>query len=155
MKNIYLAAPLFSQAELSFNLQVCEILERYFKVYMPQRDGGLMTDMIKRGLDATQASKVVFEGDMAAIRKCDWLVAILDGRAIDEGVAVEIGLAFAIGKGCIGLQTDPRRLLVHGNNPMVENALSLVIENLAGLQDWAEEVNTGSVIRRVYQAEIA
>ena len=44
----YLAGPLFSDAERTFNLRVAELLEDFLDVYLPQRDGGLMSEMITR-----------------------------------------------------------------------------------------------------------
>ena len=44
----------------------------------------------------------VFEMDIAAIYSADLVIAVLDGSHIDEGVAFEVGFAFASGKPCIG-----------------------------------------------------
>lgn len=54
------------------------------------------------------------------------LIAVLDGAHIDEGVAFEIGFANARGCLCLGLQTDTRRALPSGNNPMIGRALSSI-----------------------------
>jgi len=70
---------------------------------------------------------------LAAIRNCDLLVIVLDGRSVDEGAAFELGYAYAIGKPCYGLQTDPRRLLPFGNNPMLQHALKAVVSNVRDL----------------------
>lgn len=120
---IYLAAPLFSLAEREFNVRLALILEQEYSVFLPQRDGELLVELISRGIDQLAAKRRVFENDLAAIRRCDIVVAVLDGRTIDEGVAFELGVAFALKKRCIGLQTDPRRLLFGSNNPMIDSAL--------------------------------
>jgi nucleoside 2-deoxyribosyltransferase len=78
---------------------------------------------VKDGVSLNVAKRRVFEFDLSAIRDCAMLIAVLDGRTIDEGVAFELGVAFSLGKICIGLQTDPRRLLPTGNNPMIDCAL--------------------------------
>lgn len=36
----------------------------------------------------------------------DIIFAVLDGRAPDEGVCVELGLAYANGKRCYGFKSD-------------------------------------------------
>jgi nucleoside 2-deoxyribosyltransferase len=42
------------------------------------------------------------------IRRCDVLLAVLDGLEVDSGTASELGFAAAIGKACYGLRTDVR-----------------------------------------------
>lgn len=37
---IYLAGPLFSDAERTFNVMLASSLENWVDVYLPQRDGG-------------------------------------------------------------------------------------------------------------------
>lgn len=133
---IYFAAPLFSEAELSFNCRLTAILERNLDVYLPQRDGGRLVELIREGVTPTQACAYIFERDMEALNKCDALLIVLDGRSIDEGAAFELGVAYAYGKPCVGYQSDPRRLLPVGNNPMISSALKIVTDNAAELTDW-------------------
>ena len=133
---IYLAGPLFSEAERDFNLRLTAQLEEYVDVYLPQRDGGLMSEMTAEGVSADVAACRVFRRDMDAIRQADYLIAILDGRAIDEGVAFELGVAFCHVKRCIGLQTDSRRLASWGNNPMITGALESVFLTVSDLVKW-------------------
>jgi nucleoside 2-deoxyribosyltransferase len=108
MKNkpkLYFAAPLFSYAERSFNEQATKLLEEYFEVFLPQRDGGLMDEMIKDGMSVSKASKTVFDIDVKELSASDVVVGVLDGNSIDEGVAIELGFAYALEIKCIGLQT--------------------------------------------------
>ncbi len=133
---VYLAAPLFSDAERTFNTQVAAGLEEYVTVYLPQRDGGLMSEMVKDGVESDIAACRVFKRDMDAILQADYLIAILDGRAIDEGVAFELGVAFSHAKRCVGLQTDSRRLASWGNNPMITGALEIVFHSVNDLLSW-------------------
>lgn len=145
---IYLAGPLFSDAEQTFNLQIAHGLEEYVDVYLPQRDGGLMSEMVRDGIPPEVAAPKVFQRDMDAINQCDYFIAILDGRAIDEGVAFELGVAYSLEKRCLGLQTDSRRLASWGNNPMITGALELVLENVDDLFSWMRnEVSKISLIR--------
>src|SRR5689334_12592978 len=45
-QKLYFAAPLFSDMERRFNIELAEQLEQFFDVFLPQRDGGLMATMI-------------------------------------------------------------------------------------------------------------
>ncbi len=133
---VYLAAPLFSDAERTFNIFVTELIEKYIKVYLPQRDGGLMSEMVSNGMPYHIAKSIIFKQDMKAIHQSECLIAILDGRSIDEGVAFELGVAFSQCKLCVGLQTDSRRLSVWGNNPMIAGALETVFDSIDPLLNW-------------------
>lgn len=132
----YLAAPLFSDAERIFNLNLSKLLEEHLDVYLPQRDGGLISEMIKMGIPSDDAACQVFQKDMEAIKQADFVIAILDGRSIDEGVAFEIGVGYCQSKRCIGLQTDSRRLAAWGNNPMITGALEYVFMSIEDLLVW-------------------
>lgn len=142
MKNtkpiLYLAAPLFSMAELEFNQKVENNISDHFDIFLPQRDGGLMDQMIKQGTPAPEASAFVFSKDLAAIRCSNVVLAVLDGRSIDEGVSVELGFAYALNKKCFGIQTGPIRLFPSGNNPMIENVLEDIFCDFLQLRHWAE-----------------
>ncbi len=133
---VYVASPLFSVAEIEFNLKLSRILEARFDVYLPQRDGGLLNERVKAGNNVSEASKEIFETDIAAIEQSDLIIAVLDGRTVDEGVSIELGYAYALRKKCFGLQTDPRRLLPYGNNPMVENVLEEIFTDFLELEQW-------------------
>ena len=137
MSRLYLAGPLFSEAELAFNREIRDLLKESFDVYLPQEDGGLMVDMIKNGMSFVEAQHLVFLSDIGAIRRADYLLIILDGRSVDEGASFELGFAHALGKKCIGYQSDPRRLLPVGNNPMVECALETILTSRSELLMWA------------------
>ncbi len=135
-RQVYVAAPLFNDAERAFNELVAQRLEVWVDVYLPQRDGGLISEMVRNGVSPHLAVAQVFRGDMDAIHHSDYLIAILDGRAIDEGVAFELGTAFAQSKRCVGLQTDSRRLAPWGNNPMITGALEAVFASVDDLVSW-------------------
>ena len=116
---IYLAAPLFNDMERSFNLRLAELMTPFAEVFLPQRDGKLMRDLVRDGLPLSAARQQVFQADINALKRCSCVVAVLDGRTIDEGVAFEIGFARALDKMCLGLKTDDRSLLASGDNPMI------------------------------------
>lgn len=135
---LYFAAPLFSAAELSFNLSIARRLDQHFDVYLPQRDGGLLVDLVSRGVGVAAAYQSVFDRDVEALRASDIVLIVLDGRAVDEGAAFELGFAAALKKTCVGLQTDPRRLVPLGNNPMIQCALQAVFADVDSLMSWVE-----------------
>ena len=135
---LYLAAPLFTPAERALNLQIEAALSRNFQVFLPQRDGHLIPGSRLNQQSFARISKKVFTKDVKAIAKSEFVVAVLDGRTIDEGVAFEIGLAFALRKMCVGFRSDPRVLLPWGINPMIQGALSNSVSNLVELREWAE-----------------
>jgi nucleoside 2-deoxyribosyltransferase len=137
-KKIYLAAPLFSEAELNYNLYLKSILNPYFEVFLPQEDGELIFNLLKNGVSNRVAANKIFNADVNAIKRCDIILVVLDGRVIDEGASFELGLGFALGKKCIGFQTDIRRLLPIGNNPMIDCALEITLTSINELLDWAK-----------------
>jgi nucleoside 2-deoxyribosyltransferase len=145
---IYLAAPLFSLAERSFNLMLERQLSIYFDVFLPRRDNRLFVDLVASGLSLDSARDKVFDGDISAVRAAEVFLIVLDGRSVDEGASFELGVAYALGKTCVGLQTDPRRLLPLGNNPMLEGALSAIFHSVDDLMKWALEQQSKQCAQR-------
>lgn len=133
---IYIASPLFSDSERGVNEAMCTIIERYCDVFLPQRDGLLIPDLIKRGSAVDEAYAHVFKRDIEAIESADALIINLDGRAVDEGAAFELGFAFAHDKQCVGYRTDVRTLLQWGLNPMITEPLSEILHNIVELDAW-------------------
>ena len=137
-QSVYLAGPLFSEAERTFNHNLKKLLSSYFDVYLPQEDGGLMVDMIREGMHPKLAARKVFDGDIKAMKECDIFIMILDGRTIDEGAAFELDFSYAHNKPCYGLKTGPRQLLVTGNNPMIDCPLEHIFQSVDELIVWAQ-----------------
>ncbi len=133
---VYVAAPLFNVAEREFNARLKLSLLPHIDVFLPQEDGGLIGELVANGASAIEAASSVFAMDVAAIRRCDALLIVMDGRSIDEGASVELGIAYALGKLCVGLQTDVRRLILGRNNPMIDCALDAVFASEATLVNW-------------------
>jgi nucleoside 2-deoxyribosyltransferase len=102
------------------------------------------SDMLQNGTAPHEARRRVFTWDVTAIDQCELFLIVLDGRAVDEGAAFELGYAYALGKLCYGLQTDPRRLIPSGNNPMLEQALAHIFQNVEELVRWARQ---GTMVR--------
>ncbi|MGH3694867.1 MAG: nucleoside 2-deoxyribosyltransferase [Pseudonocardiaceae bacterium] len=122
----YIAAPLFCQAEKEFNLRVDAVARSLgLSTYLPQRDGGEAARLVRQGMDEHTVRQRLFELDCAAIAECALFVFVLDGRVPDEGGCVELGMAFAYGKPCFGLQTDSRRFGgTDSNNLMIDYTLT-------------------------------
>lgn len=138
---IYLAAPLYTPVERAFNEQLCAILESYFDVYLPQRDGILVEDTISKGYSSPEdASNRAYEDDIAAIRSVDLLFAVFDGRTPDEGVCIEVGFAKALGVKIIGFKSDIRVELPWGNNPMISGCVDTWIADFEEINAWARQV---------------
>lgn len=136
----YFAAPLFSEGELQFNQQVVDKLEEHIDVFLPQRDGGKLTDLLARGVPRAAAYRSIFDRDIEAIRSSDVLIIVLDGRAVDEGAAFELGYAHALGKICVALDTDPRKLFPAGHNPMIEVPLHALFRSVQELETWVSSL---------------
>ncbi len=138
-RKLYFAAPLFCESELKYNLYLRDKFLKFFDVFLPQEDNGLVFDALEAGENLNSAFESTFNGDIAAIDGCDVLFILLDGRSVDEGACFELGYAFANNKICIGLQTDSRQLMKHGNNPMLVQALTHLFKSEKELIAWMSE----------------
>lgn len=123
MKKVYIAAPMFSYAELTFNEMLAITLEQNdFDVFLPQRSGYKMVELMTE-MTPLEARKKIFAKDISAVKESDIIIIVLDGRTIDEGACVELGFGYALGKQCYGLKTDPRSMMNGQINPMVSECL--------------------------------
>lgn len=127
---VYFAAPLFNPMERAFNEEMARSLEEVANVFLPQRDGALLTKLVAEGQSVDIARRQIFSCDIAAIENCHAVIAVLDGRTIDEGVAFEVGYAHALGKVCIAYKSDDRTMLPTGDNPMIAMACEYYCSNL-------------------------
>lgn len=121
-KRVYLAAPLFNEAELTYNRELKKALSPYFDVFLPQEDGLLLRDISSESISNDLAEGKIFNADITAMNNCDIIIVVLNGAHIDEGVAFELGYCFAKGKRCIGIKEDVRQALPTGNNPMISKS---------------------------------
>ena len=133
---LYLASPLFNESERKINRFIRDSLIEYFDVFLPQEDGLLLHELVSKGTPLKVAEKSVYEADTLAMKNADVLLAVLDGACIDDGVAFEIGYSKSLNKVCIGLQTDVRRQLPTGNNPMIECSCEEIFSDLELLKIW-------------------
>lgn len=120
MKTVYLAAPLFGEAECDFNRKLRnELISAGFNVFLPQEDSNNIKNNKDRG-------KIIFNKNLKGIENSDLLVAVIDGADVDSGTAWEIGFAYSKRKPVFGLRTDFRTLGIEGTvNLMVEQSVVL------------------------------
>ena len=123
-KSIYLAGPLFTQAERMWNLRLAEIIKskrKDLEIFLPQQqDKKAITNGI---LDFSKIFRICIEG----IDSSDIVVAILDGSDSDSGTCFECGYAFSEGKPIIGVRTDIRGGEDNGLNAMLNHSCNSVI----------------------------
>lgn len=102
---VYLAAPLFSEAEREYNRTIAGLLkENFFDVFLPQENGDISAARDR------QAHLRIFEQNKRALDNADFVVAIIDGADADSGTAWEMGYASAVSKPVIALRTDFRQV---------------------------------------------
>lgn len=121
---IYFANALFSQADINYNAQLAaqiRNLSPQIDLYLPQENNDI------NDKQAYADSKMIAQADTAKLLASDLVIAILDGNTIDNGVASEIGVAYAQKIPIIGLYTDTRQQGA-GNQKKLD-ALSQVAEN--------------------------
>jgi nucleoside 2-deoxyribosyltransferase len=98
MTKIYLAGPLFTAAEQTFNSDLARFLKsRGFEVWLPQEHE-----------PRRHTAWAIFEMDVKALDWADLVVACMDGPDPDSGTAWECGYAFAKGKPIVCYRTDFR-----------------------------------------------
>lgn len=97
---IYLAGPLFTQAERAWNAELAARLSAAgHEIFLPQEAIG--------GLEHLEAD-AIFRLDVGGVRSAEAVVAILDGADPDSGTCFECGLAFGLGIPVIAVRTDFR-----------------------------------------------
>jgi nucleoside 2-deoxyribosyltransferase len=124
---LYFAAPLFFQPERHFNERLTQRLEAQgLTVYLPQRDGAEKDAPAYNAMTPEERGRAIFHLDKEHIFACDIFLVLLDGRIPDEGVCVELGLAYcqrelqSKKKALIGLQTNNRAAFSGSHlNPMI------------------------------------
>lgn len=96
--NLYFAGPLFTKAELAFNLAVATGLRaRGHEVFLPQEQ------------ECQQATAdAIFAADKEGIDACDCLIACMDGADPDSGTCWEVGYAYGMDKTILLYRTDIR-----------------------------------------------
>lgn len=134
---LYLAGPLFSEAERQFNRRLAEKLEAMgFRVFLPQRDGVAADKSPYEAVSREERRRAMFDLDRDKILDADVFLFVLDGRVPDEGACVELGIAYCQKelqkkqKLLIGLHTDTRAAFVGAKlNPMLNVPLEYVAKD--------------------------
>ena len=125
---IYIAGHLCCESEKTFNLKLNDFVKSFgFKTYLPQLDGGVMSDFVKQGMNEEEIRVKLFELDVSKMNECDCILINLDGRSIDEGACFELGYMFALNKHCFGFKTDSRSFIRGKNNLMIDGALKCIL----------------------------
>jgi nucleoside 2-deoxyribosyltransferase len=102
---IYLAAPLFSEAELRYNRYVADLLcQEGYDIYLPQEQG---EDARHR---TQEDDRIICMRHLQALGQAQMVVAISDGPDTDSGTAWEAGYAHAKGIPVVTLRTDTRMI---------------------------------------------
>ena len=150
MTRLYFAAPLFSEAERDFNVALTARIEALgYDVFLPQRDGFEKQGSQHATSSVQEVARQIFAVDRSEVYRSDVLLAVLDGRVPDEGVAVELGLAYAerehVGgsRHIIGLMTDwrvafpsePLNAMLYGALDELHTDVDAVLARLAELRD--------------------
>jgi len=117
---IYIAGPLFSVAERNFNQE----LKKKLLVRLGGIDIILPQEESTRILSETKSLKGVFNHCVDSIKKCDLVVAVLDGADVDSGTSFEIGFAYGLAKPIIGIRTDFRKSEDKGVNLMLSRSMT-------------------------------
>lgn len=134
---VYLAGPLFSIAEITFNEKLTARLENAgFGVFLPQRDGVEKNKPPYDKMSPEDRRRAMFELDEVRIRESDVFLLVLDGRVPDEGACVELGMAHThraltgSRKLLIGFHTDARASFPGSKlNPMLRVPLDDIAED--------------------------
>lgn len=133
---IYVAGPLFNEAELRMNREINEVLKACgHETYLPQEDGGEFASL-PEVVEGKPKAQYLFDQDVAHLDWCDTILFIFDGRVPDEGACFELGYAYASKKRCIGFKTDVRTFNLGGDNLMLRCAVETTLHSLQELQEY-------------------
>ena len=107
LTRLYLAGPLFTQAERLWNVDFAGALRKAgFDVLLPQEQAKTVLNA-GGGLSPANVRKL-FEIAVQSVEEADAVVAVLDGSDPDSGTCFECGYAFARKRPVVGIRTDIR-----------------------------------------------
>ena len=134
--NIYWAAPLFNQAEMSRNEKLAEDVATYlkdlyeedieFQIFLPQRDAGEITAEV--GSDEFRS--VIYAKDLEELNKADLMIADFTGRVPDEGTVFETGFAVGRNVPVVGILDDKRSFMGGYPNNMLYKGVTTMVTTL-------------------------
>ena len=129
---VYLAGPLFTQAERIWNKNLGE------QLFLKIPDVEIILPQVQ-AVNFVKENFIDFEGItqncIQGLEKADVIVAILDGSDADSGTCWECGYAYAKGKRIIGVRTDLRGSEDEGLNAMLRRTCEKVIYYPATKED--------------------
>jgi nucleoside 2-deoxyribosyltransferase len=137
---VYVAGPLFTDAERHFNAELAKRLRSAgHEIFLPQ-------DAV--GQDESQSPGYparIFEADLRGLHWANAVVAVCDGPLVDDGTAWEIGYACARQVPVIGLRTDIRiigpeervNLMIQQSVRWLVTTVDEVVDKLDKLRDCA------------------
>lgn len=141
---VYLAAPLFSQMQRSWNRSLAEAI----MAAMPEAEVILPQDIRICGrFNDAEHYPVLFRRCLEEIGCSDAMLAVLDDNDVDSGTAFEVGVAHTLGKPVIGVRTDYRPGPDHGVNIMLAQACRYFVREFAFQEEPA--VLAEGVVRRL------
>ncbi len=124
---IYLASPLFSEAERRYNAYLAEVFRKnFYSVYLPQE-----ADDTAEGRGKSR-EQIIYEKNLSELKRADIVVGVIDGSDADSGTAWEMGYAFASGKRVIALRTDFRKF---SGNERVNLMLEMEAEVVSSVEE--------------------
>jgi len=118
---VYVAGPLFSQAEREYleklvnRLSEAAHLSPTEHFFLPHRDGG----ELGKGPTRTE----IFNLDTNTLKQAQIVVALLDGPDVDSGTCIELGVAYSLGKKIFGIITDFRSYFTNDHEPQRPNLM--------------------------------
>lgn len=118
---VYVAGPLFSEAERKFLEVMVDALAKAANLdpsadfFLPHRDGG--------ELGKGPSRNHIFDIDIQHVNSASIVVALLDGQDVDSGTCIELGYAYAKGKKIFGLLTDFRAYKTNDQEPHRPNLM--------------------------------
>lgn len=132
---IYLAGPLFTTAERTFNQALADMLHTRHghRVWLPQANE-----------PREQTAKAIFLADVEGIDWCDTVVANMDGPDPDSGTCWECGYAFARNKHIITYRTDMRGIDDFAGSPfnlMLSQSSLFITTKLSSVMEIADAIN--------------
>jgi nucleoside 2-deoxyribosyltransferase/predicted secreted protein len=131
---VYLAAPLFSEAERWYNVSIAGLLrDNFFEVHLPQEEGD---DSAFRG---KKEEERLYLSNKKALEESDFVVAVIDGADADSGTAWEMGYAHALKKPVIAIRSDFRRV---GDNEQVNLMLEHSARIISGKDQLLEAIRS-------------
>jgi nucleoside 2-deoxyribosyltransferase/predicted secreted protein len=119
---VYLAGPLFTEAEQIYNLVLYDLLRRhFFDVYLPQEVGDTSHTRCRA------EHQEIFERHIRALYDSDIVAAVVDGADADSGTSWEMGFAYALGKRVVAVRTDFRMAGHHERVNLMLEESSVVV----------------------------